>query len=209
MIVPPGTPGVVFGTRFDGDGRSDADARALLSAEFGISTLWATIRQVHGSRAVYAPEPGFYGDADALVTDVAGLPMAVATADCVPVVLIGERTRAIAHAGWRGVANGVVVEAIDLIERRGDAVKRVVIGPHIGPCCYEVGKEVVEAIGGFASTTRGGAMSVDLALAVRSQVGDVDVVDIGICTLDDGSMASYRQDGTPDRQATVVWLPED
>lgn len=209
MIVPPGTRGVVFGTRFDGDARSDSNARARLSADFGISTRWATIKQVHGSRAVYAPEPGFYGEADALVTDVVGLPMAVATADCVPVVLIGERTRAVAHAGWRGIAKGVVIEAMRLFERRGDTVTRVVIGPHIGPCCYEVGQDVVEAIGGFASTTRSGSLSVDLPEAVRSQVGDVDVVEMGICTLDNASMASYRQDGTLDRQVTVVWLPQD
>jgi len=209
MITPPGVPGVVFGTRVDGDPRSDEDARDALSTRFGISRDWATIRQVHGSVVAYADAPGFYGEADGLVTDVTGLPIAIATADCVPVVLIAQRSRAVVHAGWRGVAAGTVSEAIAVMERSGNTVAHAVIGPHIGPCCYEVGQEVIDAIGGFEATTRAGGVSVDLARAIRAQMGAIDVVDTGVCTFDDVSMASYRQDATPDRQGTVAWLPQD
>ncbi|MEN8237561.1 MAG: polyphenol oxidase family protein [Actinomycetota bacterium] len=208
MITPPGIPGVVFGTRADGDARSDGRARDTISTHFEIPRDWATIRQVHGSVVAYADAPGFYGDADGLVTDVPGLPIAIATADCVPVVLISQRSRAVVHAGWRGVAAGAVPEAVDVMHRAGNPVERAVIGPHIGPCCYEVGQEVVDAIGGFAAKTRAGRTSVDLGLAIRTQLDTIETVDMGICTFEDGSMASYRQDRTSDRQVTVAWLPQ-
>ena len=209
MITPPGVPGVVFGERADGDARTDGGARDLFSKHFEISRHWATIKQVHGSVVVPVSTPGFYGEADGLVTDVLGLPLAIATADCVPVVLISERARAVVHAGWRGVAEGAVAKAIGVMEDSGNAVVCAVIGPHIGPCCYEVGEEVIDAVGGFAARTRSGEMSVDLGQAVRAQIGDRETRDTDVCTFDDQAMASYRQDRTPDRQVTVVWLPRD
>ena len=209
MITPPGVPGVVFGERADGDARSDGRARDVLSSHFGISRDWATIKQVHGSVVVHVSTPGFFGEADGLVTDVLGLPIAIATADCVPVVLISERSRAVVHAGWRGVAEGAVAEAIAVMEDSGNAVVCAVIGPHIGPCCYEVGEEVIAAVGGFEARTHSGEVSVDLGQAVRAQIGDREILDAAVCTFDDETMASYRQDRTPDRQVTVVWLPTD
>ena len=208
MINSPGVPGVAFGTRSDRDARSDDAARDTISSMLDISRQWATIKQVHGSDVAYADAPGFYGEADGLFTDIPMLPLAIATADCVPVVLISDRARAVVHAGWRGVAAGVVQEAVAAMERSGSAPVSVVIGPHIGPCCYEVGQEVVDAVGGFVSRTREGGVSVDLARAIRSQLSGVPVLDMDICTLDHADMASYRQDGTMDRQVTVVWLPE-
>jgi len=209
MILPPGIGGVVFGTRALGDGRDDAAARSAISADFGVSNDWATIKQVHGTRVVTATLPGFHGEADALVTSTIGLPIAIATADCVPVVLIGRRTRAVAHAGWRGVARGVVPATIDRMHALGDTPTVAILGPHIGSCCYEVGPEVIEAVGGFPALTRSGTLSVELSGAIRSQLGDVDVIDIGCCTYDDPAMASYREDGTSERQVTIVWIPQD
>ena len=209
MITPPGVPGVVFGARGDGDARSDGQAREALSTRFGISRNWATIRQVHGAVVVCADGPGFHGEADALVTTTRGLPIAIATADCVPVILVSHEARAVVHAGWRGVAGGAVPAAIQELERSGDTVVQAVIGPHIGPCCYEVGREVVEAIGGFEARTRSGRMSVNLAAAVSAQMGELEIVDIGVCTFEDENMASFRQDATPDRQVTVAWIPQD
>lgn len=155
----------------------------------------------------FADAPGFYGNADGLMTRTPDLPLAIATADCVPVVLISERARAVVHAGWRGVVAGVVSEAVAAVERSGNVVERAVIGPHIGPCCYEVGQEVIEAVGGCAGTTRDGRISLDLAQAVSKQMANIEIVDMGICTFDDPSMASFRQDRTTDRQVTVTWLP--
>jgi len=209
MITSPGLPGVAFGTRAHRDGRNLDDARIALSSELGIATEWATIHQVHGDRTVLASEPIHYGDADGLVTQRPGLPIVIATADCVPVVLIGKRTRAIAHAGWRGIAAGVVREAIASMENLDDPPKRAILGPHICGECYEVGPEVNEAIGGFTSVTGSGTNGADLAGAVRHQLDQIAVVDSGVCTYEDAAMASHRQNGTPDRQVTVVWIPAD
>lgn len=208
MIRPPGIGGVVFGTKSLGDGRSDAAARSAISAECGISSDWATINQVHGTRVVTASGPGFYGEADALVTSTIGLPIVIATADCVPVVLIGRHTRAVAHAGWRGVAGGVVGATVDRMRSVGDGPNVAVLGPHIGPCCYEVGSDVIDEIGGFGARARSGAQSVDLAAAIRSQLADVDVESVERCTHDEASLASYREDGTSERQVTIVWIPQ-
>ncbi len=209
MKLPRDVRGVAFGTRKDGDGRADRDLRVAISREVGIQPQWATLTQVHGARAVFVTEPGHHGEADALVSDVPGLPMVIATADCVPVVLLGQRTRAVIHAGWRGVGSGVVAAAISMMVRSGDEIERAIVGPHIGPCCYEVGVDVVEAIGGHVRTTRTGAMSVDLQAAVAHQLGDVPLTGSSTCTYDNDDLASYREDGTSDRQMTIVWVPKN
>ncbi len=209
MILPPEFRGVAFGTRSQGDGRFDGRIRTSISDSLRISPDWATVTQTRSSRVVFAAEPGHYGNADALVTDVPGLPIVIATADCVPVVLIGGRTRAVVHAGWRGVAAGVVFEAVSMLRARGDEPEAVLLGPHIGPCCYEVGREVVEAVGGFARSTRAGTTSVDLAAAIAAQLEDIPMTDLGRCTHDDPHLASYREDGTSDRQVTIAWVPRD
>ncbi|MCL1595451.1 MAG: laccase domain-containing protein [Actinomycetia bacterium] len=207
MISPPGIRGVAFGTRIQRDGRTNEHARAAISTELGIPSSWATIHQVHGEHSVLASEPRFYGDGDGLFTDIVCLPMAIATADCVPVVLIGERYRAVTHAGWRGIAAGVVPGAAAHMEHVGDAPQLMILGPHICGACYEVGTEVNDAIGGFASRTRKGTNGADLAGAIRSQLSSIETTDVGVCTYEDDRMASYREDATKDRQVTVVWIP--
>jgi purine-nucleoside/S-methyl-5'-thioadenosine phosphorylase / adenosine deaminase len=209
MITPPGIRGVAFGMRSHRDARTFQDARILVSSELRISSDWATIHQVHGDRTVVVSEPEHYGDADGLVTQRVGLPIVIATADCVPVVLIGERTRALTHAGWRGIASRVVSGAVESMDALGDTPNLAVLGPHICGSCYEVGLEVNDAIGGFASVTAAGTNGANLAGAIRAQLGGIPVVDSGVCTYEDAAMASYRESGTPDRQVTVVWIPAD
>ena len=208
MIRSEAIPGLVYGEVSDGDARSDPAAREHLSSALGIPSSWATISQVHGAAVVVARRPGPQGDADAVLTDVPGLPIAIGTADCVPVAIAGDRTIALAHAGWRGVAAGVVPAALRAMEAIGDVPRCASVGPHIGPCCYEVGVEVVDAIGGHGATTRGGGLSVDLTEAILHQLGELPTEVIDPCTLDDGRFASYRRNGTPRRQVTVAWLSE-
>jgi hypothetical protein len=208
MIRSDAIPGLVYGDASDGDARSDALARARLSSTLGIPSAWATISQVHGGTVVVARRAGSHGDADAVVTDVPGLPIAIGTADCVPVAIAGERTIALAHAGWRGVVAGVVPAALRAMEAIGDVPVRASIGPHIGPCCYEVGTEVVDAIGGHEAATRAGGLSVDLAEAIVGQLGGLPTEVIDVCTLDDDRFASYRRNGTSRRQVAVAWLSE-
>jgi YfiH family protein len=207
MISAPGIPGVVFGSLDDGDGRVDIQARRSISARLDISSAWATVDQVHGSTVVTVGGPGHFGEADGLITATRGLPIVVATADCVPVVLIGMYTVSIVHAGWRGVAAGIVPRTESALSDAGDRVSSVVIGPHIGPCCYEVGQEVIDAIGGHRATTGWGTMSADLGSAIQDQVSGVEIVSVGPCTMDDVSYASHRRDGTPARQIAIAWIP--
>ena len=108
MNRPPGVDGAAFTDATDGDQRNDLTARSAVSSWLGISRDWATVRQVHGSVVVRAEASGELDEADAIWSDVPGLPIAVFTADCFGVVLISESAVGVAHAGWRGVTSGVV-----------------------------------------------------------------------------------------------------
>lgn len=203
MISAPGIPGVVFGTRTDGDGRNDPAARHALSVALGITDAWAYVDQVHGSLIAAVDLPGNHGAADGLTTATPGLPIAIGTADCVPVGLVGDGVVGMLHAGWRGVAAGIVDRALS----DGHRFATAVIGPHIGPCCYEVGPEVTDAIGGYEARTSEGTVSVDLNRAIVAQIdGRVDVVDVSVCTMCDDRFASHRRDATKDRQVAIAWL---
>jgi YfiH family protein len=173
-----------------------------------IPESWAFVDQIHGSDIVVATGPGHLGEADGIMTSVPMLPIVIATADCVPVVLTGHQTVAVVHAGWRGIAAGVVGEAHTMMGEAGDPVIAAVIGPHIASCCYEVGSEVVDAIGGFAASTTSGGLSVDLAGAVGAQLPGVDVTVLDECTMHDGRFHSHRENATPHRQVTVTWIPQ-
>lgn len=208
MIRAPGFPGVAFGEAEDGDPRGDPDARGAVSDELGISDEWVLVDQVHGSRVVRATGPGHLGEADGIFTRIPWLPIAIATADCVPVVMIGSDSVGVIHAGWRGVATGIIREANRVMHQAGDDVLEAVIGPHIGPCCYEVGDEVVASIGGYAETTSFGSRSVNLAAAIRDQLRGVDVRDVAACTMHDSRFNSFRENATPLRQVTVAWIPQ-
>ena len=121
--------GVAFGHLADGDARTDTRSRAAISRALGIRRDWAIISQVHGDMVRIVAEPGQAGEADGLVTDVPGLPIAIATADCVPVAIAGDRTIALVHAGWRGVAVDVVGRAVDAMASLDDAPRAASIGP--------------------------------------------------------------------------------
>jgi hypothetical protein len=108
-------------------------------------------RQVHGRAIATAaacraePPP----DADGVVSTEPGVAVGVVTADCVPVLVASEGGRAVAaiHAGWRGLAAGVVAHGIDALRRSAGRARLVAaIGPHIGACCYEVDAPVLDAL---------------------------------------------------------------
>lgn len=90
-------------------------------------------------------ESGGWGDADVIMTERRGLPIAIATADCVPVVLMAENAVAIVHAGWRGARAGVIRAAIDAMNNAGHPTLRAAIGPAICKASFEVGPEAVTA----------------------------------------------------------------
>jgi YfiH family protein len=107
---------------------------------------WATVRQVHGDRVVHANVRGPRRDADGLWTEQTETTLAVLSADCVLVLAVGADRFGVAHAGWRGLAAGIVENIV-----RAAGADEVYAGPAIGPCCFEVGREVIEALAGTAT----------------------------------------------------------
>jgi YfiH family protein len=142
----------------------------------------ATLRQIHSDIACYAARPGCLGEGDALLTDVAGLWVGVKTADCVPILLVDTRTRAVAaiHAGWRGtVARIAEKTAVAMMARWGSRPSdlQAAIGPGIGKCCFEVGPEVAIEFGQAAIRTY-----IDLPESNRRQLIEAGVVSKTIYT---------------------------
>jgi YfiH family protein len=125
-------------------------ARALLGARGLLQEPPAFARQAHGAEVAEARAGGSVGRADALISDRPGLPLAIFTADCLPIVLFdpaGDRL-ALVHAGWRGTAQSVARVAADALTRAGAPRERLLaaIGPSIGPCCYEVDLPVIQRL---------------------------------------------------------------
>jgi YfiH family protein len=207
MIRPAGFRGAAFGDAANGNARDDRRSRERLSNALGIPSTWASVRQVHGDRVIAVDEPGPAGEADGLVTVKRRLPLTVATADCIPIIIEGARSVAVVHAGWRGVAAGVIASALEAMRELRDSPRRAAIGPSIGPCCFEVGDEVLAAIGGFASTTNAMTQSVDLWSAAEAQLRGLEVWRADACTATDPAYHSFRRDGTSERQVAVAWLP--
>jgi YfiH family protein len=114
----------------------------------------ATVKQVHSAVCVAAEgRSGVLCEADAIIEDNPGNAIAVKTADCIPVLLVDERRRAVAaiHAGWRGTAARIVQRAVKAMAQRFGTEPvdlHAAIGPGIGACCYEVGPEVMAQFGG-------------------------------------------------------------
>jgi len=206
MIRPPGFSGAAFGTATEGDLRVQSAARRAVAGELGVSPEWAYLTQIHGARVVAATAPGMLGEGDALFTTRAALPLAVATADCVPIILEGPGFAAVVHAGWRGASSGVLEATLNALETEGLAPERAAIGPSIGPCCYEVGPEVAERFPGYMGHTTWGTTSVDLAGYLEDTLRDVPTWRSSRCTRTDNSLNSFRRNRTRKRQVAVAWL---
>ncbi len=159
----------------------------------------AWLEQVH-SATVLEAVPGVNGPADALTTDRRGLALCVVTADCVPVLLAAPGRVAAVHAGWRGLAAGVVPTAL---ARFGTGPVSAWIGPAIGVCCYEVGEEVAAEVAraSSAAVVRPGPRGrphIDLAAAAALQLrrhGVREIHRLGLCTRCDDRLRSYRREG--------------
>ncbi len=207
MIRPDGFRGAAFGTTVEGDARSHADSRRTMARALGISEDWATVTQIHGVGIVEATFAGNLGEADAILTHTRGLPAAVATADCVPVVIEANDVVAVIHVGWRGALAGVVEQTLDVLSASATPPIRAAIGPAIGPCCYEVGTDVADRFPDDVSSTTWGTTSVDLAGFVAGRLEGLEIWRSRRCTYTARDLFSYRRDQTDDRQVAVGWLP--
>jgi polyphenol oxidase len=186
--------------------------RASLQAELGVPFAYS--RQVHGSRVsrVSAPHDQRADpvQADGQACAAAGVGLMVLTADCLPIAIAGDGAVAMLHAGWRGLAAGIVVEGVAALRELGaSGALSAAIGPGAGPCCYEVGEEVHAAFAGRSRAVRRG-QNIDLkaiAAADLERAGVSEVHDAGLCTICSPLFFSHRRDkGITGRQAGVAWL---
>lgn len=168
-------------------------------------------RQVHGTRVLTldgATIDGAITDADGVATTAHGLAALVLTADCLPVALATPDAVAMVHAGWRGLADGVLEEGVRAVRALGgDGPLHAAIGPGAGGCCYEVGDEVAAR---FSAVGRRTDRTIDLkAIAAQRlhDAGAVEVLDVGRCTIcEPGVFFSHRASGgLTGRQGGLVW----
>ncbi len=192
-----------------GEGAVAAEQRERVLELTGVAEL-ARGRQVHGSTVLRVSAAGAdLADlplADGQATSVSGLGVMVVSADCLPVALAGEGAVAMLHCGWRGLAAGVLEEGVQAVrELAGSGPLSAVIGPGAGPCCYEVGPEVHEAL----AVRREDAL-LDLSSVARSRLlaaGVQEVETVQLCTICDPRLYSHRREGAAaGRQAGIAWL---
>lgn len=187
----------------------DADAavtenRRRLAAALGFDPDQVVFaRQVHGTRLV--EHPAEVVEADGHVVREPGRAALVFVADCLPVALAGPEGVAMVHAGWRGLAGGILAKGAEAVEATAAA-----IGPGVGSCCYEVGEEVLDAFSGLGDGVARGRM-LDLPEAARRLLADARVERVesaGLCTsCEEELFFSHRRDqGRTGRQAGVAWI---
>lgn len=205
MSPSPSRTGHAFTRPSDGDMRGDLVARHAASTRLGIPSEWATVDQVHAADVVVADRPGSHGSADAIVTAAADVPLAIFTADCLGVVVSGSDAVGVAHAGWRGLAAGVLQACVDAVSALGSTPLSAHIGPAIGPCCFEVGEEVADLFPEDVGRTTWGTVSVDLRAAARRRLPVTTIEEDERCTACGGG-PSHRRERTDRRMATLGWL---
>jgi YfiH family protein len=205
-----------------------AENRRRFVAATGAQPLW--LQQVHGNRVVRATAALVAAEtpqADAAWTDEPGLACVVQVADCLPVLLAAPEGRAVAaaHAGWRGLAGGVVEAALSAVCTAAACAPRDVavwLGPCIGPRQFEVGDDVLQAFGEspqqadprrfVARATADGLPRwlANLPQLTRDRLQRAGVRHIGggsWCTVEDrANFFSYRRDGVTGRLAAAVWI---
>lgn len=208
----------------DDPGKVQANREQLQAALPGLDGV-AWLDQVHGVTVVEADMQADYPQADAQFCRAPGTGCAILTADCLPVLLCnrGGTVVAAAHAGWRGLAGGVLANTVEAMgEPPGELLAW--LGPAIGPGAFEVGQDVLEAFldsglsarardriqAFFQPTGAPGKYLADLCALARLLLGESGVEQVfggQWCTFDDSArFYSYRRDGVTGRMASVIGL---
>ncbi len=179
------------------------------------------LQQVHGTTIVDAASAAPGCRADGALTRRPGVVCAVLTADCLPLLLCERRGRSVAalHCGWRGLAAGIIEQALARLAAPGHEFLAW-LGPAIGAAAFEVGREVREAFvsrhpaaaGAFAPG-RDGRWHADLYALARQRLAGCGVEQVyggGYCTWHEADrFFSYRRDGVTGRMATLIWMEEE
>ena len=204
-----------LGDHVDDDLDAVLENRRRLTHDFAIEPAW--LRQVHGVNVVKA-DPGRIVEADGSWTSTPGIACTAMTADCLPALFCnraGTRVAA-AHAGWRGLAAGVLEAAVESLAAEPDDVL-VWLGPAIGPQAFEVGPEVREAFmqqlpvteRAFVPSRNSGKFMADIYQLARLRLAALGLTAVyggGFCTVTDPRFFSYRRSPRTGRFASLIWL---
>lgn len=186
-----------------------------LTANMPSAPIW--LNQTHSTVVTDASEPTEQViDADGLFTAEAGVVCSAMTADCLPVLLTNIKGTQVAavHAGWRGLANGIVENAV----AKFDGEVMAWVGPAIGQAAFEVGQDVVDAFTSvipeaqqaFTAKSEPEKWLADMNMLVTQRLNSVGVDQVyysNLCTFEDANrFYSYRRDGVTGRQATFIWI---
>jgi YfiH family protein len=184
--------------------------RKLASGPFGSVQY---MNQVHGDRIAIIEEVSDEAPtADALVTGIPGIALAVMVADCIPLLLKSPECVAAVHVGRRGLVNEITRKTLNLMREMGARQITAIMGPSICGTCYEVSEEIFEEVTALhpfaAASTAQGTRSLDLPAALRSVLSDEGVAAINKfeCTVENPNLFSYRRDGVTGRQAGIISL---
>ncbi len=184
--------------------------REILGREVGAHQY---MEQVHGNRVVIIEAVSDESPtADALVTGIPGVALAVMVADCIPLLLTSKVAVAAVHVGRKGLMNDVALSAIAAMREIGAKEISAIMGPSICGRCYEVSEEIFSEVTAThpaaAASTPNGTCSLDLPAALE-KVLLAEGVSLSFekgCTVEDPDLFSYRRDGVTGRQVGVVWL---
>jgi YfiH family protein len=171
------------------------------------------MNQVHGNRVVIVEERSDEEPtADALVTGIPGIALAVMVADCIPLLLKSEVAVAAVHVGRRGLVNDVTRSALHVMREMGAEHITAIIGPSICGRCYEVSEEIFSEVATLhplaASRTERNTPALDLPAALRAvlESESISCIDEFECTFESPSLFSYRRDAITGRQAGIISL---
>ncbi|MET2899223.1 peptidoglycan editing factor PgeF [Vibrio rotiferianus] len=193
--------------------------RAWLAQQANMPSAPIWLNQTHSTVVAQMSTPTTQVlDADGVFTSASNVVCSAMTADCLPVLLTNTQGTQVAavHAGWRGLANGIVENALELFS--GEVMAW--LGPAIGPQAFEVGEDVLQAFVDFDSQAHQAFTPRDVAgkwladiskLATQrlNKLGITQVFDSGLCTFQDKEdFYSYRRDGVTGRQATFIWIED-
>lgn len=205
-----------LGSRSGDDAAAVRANRARLRELLPAEPRW--MRQVHGTQVIDAARAPGEIEADAAVARAPGIVCTVLTADCLPVLIADTAGHAvgIAHAGWRGLACGIIESAIGALGA-GPGERIAWLGPAIGPQAYEVGEDVRDAFLARDRTAesafravRPGHWMLDLYAVARQRLAACGVRRVfggDFCTyVERERFFSYRRDGASGRMASMIWL---
>jgi YfiH family protein len=194
-----------------GDDLADVLAnREILSRDFGSIQY---MNQVHGDRiAIIEEVTDEIPTADALVTGIPGITLAVLVADCIPLLLRSREAVAAVHVGRAGLVNGITLKVLEVMRQMGSVDISATIGPAICGRCYEVSPELCDDVStkfpAAKSITLNHSPALDLVAGLVSVLGaeGVSIDNQSRCTLESPDLYSYRRDGVTGRQAGLIGL---